>query len=283
MQEFHYHNHTYRCGHADQIEDEEYIKEYLKNGFKKVAFTEHCPEKDIIDKRENIRMSYDARDDYLASIKRLKEKYKNEIIIESGYEIEYLPGEEKNLFELKDEVDKIVLGQHFIYDDKGNLKILGSNTEYSEDDLKKYIEYIKEALKLGLPDIIVHPDIYMFGQKTFGNLEEKTAHQLCQIAELYNIPLEINLAKICNSTYYKGKKFNNDPIAIQRVRAKKAVYPCQEFWSIASEYNIEVLYGLDVHHLGQISLFPNLITIANEMIGEDTIKKLKFISNESQF
>lgn len=35
MQKFNYHQHTYRCGHADlDMEDEDYIKEYIKMGFK---------------------------------------------------------------------------------------------------------------------------------------------------------------------------------------------------------------------------------------------------------
>lgn len=46
MQKFNYHSHTYRCGHADfNMEDEDYIKEYIKMGFKKMAFTDHCPQK----------------------------------------------------------------------------------------------------------------------------------------------------------------------------------------------------------------------------------------------
>ena len=32
MQNFNYHTHTYRCGHADLIEDEEYIKEWDLKG-----------------------------------------------------------------------------------------------------------------------------------------------------------------------------------------------------------------------------------------------------------
>lgn len=52
-----------------------------------------------------MRMKYDERLDYLNSIKLLKEKYKDVIEIESGYEIEYLPGKEKNLFELKNEIE----------------------------------------------------------------------------------------------------------------------------------------------------------------------------------
>ena len=102
MQNFNYHTHTYRCGHADLVEDEEYIKEYIKMGFKRIAFTDHCPEKNIIDDRENVRMKYEQRKEYLENIKKLKEKYADKIIIESGYEVEYLLGEERNLQELKE-------------------------------------------------------------------------------------------------------------------------------------------------------------------------------------
>ena len=45
MQEFNYHSHTYRCGHADlDMTDEEYVEAYIKMGFKRMAFTDHCPE-----------------------------------------------------------------------------------------------------------------------------------------------------------------------------------------------------------------------------------------------
>lgn len=57
MQNFNYHQHTYRCGHADlDMLDEEYVTEYIKMGFEKIAFTDHCPEKNEIDSKENVRM-----------------------------------------------------------------------------------------------------------------------------------------------------------------------------------------------------------------------------------
>ena len=63
MQKFNYHSHTYRCGHADlDMKDEEYIQEYIKMGFEKVAITDHCPEKNEIDKRDNMRMKYIEKD-----------------------------------------------------------------------------------------------------------------------------------------------------------------------------------------------------------------------------
>lgn len=277
MQNFNYHSHTYRCGHADfNMEDEDYIEEYIKMGFKKMAFTDHCPQKNEIDKRPGIRMRYDQREEYLKSIKTLKEKYAGKIEIYSGYEVEYLPGEEDNLFELKRETDKLNLGQHFVYDDNKNLKVFGVD-KFSDEELIRYAEYIDKAMELNIPNIIAHPDIYMLNRDGFGKVEEKVANMICKSAEKYNIPLEINLCKIFNRTYFEGKKLNDLPIEEQRKKLLNVKYPCKEFWNIAKNYNIKVLYGIDAHFGGQILCWNELVQLANEIIGEDTIKKLSFI------
>lgn len=54
-------------------------------------------------------------------------------------------------------------------------------------------------MKLNIPDIIAHPDVYMLSRKNFGNIEEKVANMICKSAEKYNLPLEINL----NDIFYK--------------------------------------------------------------------------------
>lgn len=277
MQNFNYHSHTYRCGHADlDVTDEDYIKDYIKMGFEKIAFTDHCPEKNEIDVRPNIRMKYEERKEYLDSIKTLKEKYADKIKIEIGYEIEYLPNEEENLIELKKETNKIILGQHFIYDNNNELKILGKD-EYTDDELIKYAKYIEKAMELNLPDIIAHPDMYMLNRKNFGEIESKIANMICKSAEKYNIPLEINLNNIFANTYFENKKLNNESFERQKEKLKNVFYPCEKFWSIATQYDIKVLYGIDTHHKGQILLWYELIELANEIIGKETIKKLSFI------
>ncbi|MCI8393254.1 MAG: histidinol-phosphatase [Clostridia bacterium] len=279
MQNFNYHTHTYRCGHADLIEDEEYIKEYIKMGFKRVAFTDHCPEKEVIDDREKIRMRYEQRKEYLDSIKRLKEKYADKITIESGYEIEYLPGQEANLQELKKETDKLVLGQHFIYDKNKNLRVCGRDS-FTKEEIMEYASYVEKAIELGIPDIIVHPDNYIQSRGKFEEDEAKVAHRICKVAEKHGIPIEINLAQVFNATYYKDRVLNDDSIEIQKGRLGSVPYPRKEFWQIASNYDVKVLYGIDAHHKGQINLFNNLVTLANEIIGMETISKLKFAENE---
>lgn len=277
MQKFNYHSHTYRCGHADlDMKDEDYIKEYIEMGFEKIAFTDHCPEKNKIDKRPNIRMEYEQKNEYIDTIKKLKEKYKNKIKIEVGYEIEYIPGDEENLRELKNEADKIILGQHFIYDNNKNLKYIGQS-EFSDEELIKYSEYIQKAMKLKLPNIIAHPDMYMMNRKEFGKIENEVAKIICESAQKYDIPLEINLNNIFAKTYYENRKLNNDSFEKQKEKLKNVFYPCKDFWKVASNYNIKVLYGIDTHHKGQIMLWNELIEFAKEIIGKETIEKLNFI------
>lgn len=261
MQKFNYHTHTYRCGHAEKMDDEEFVKLFVKKGFTKIAFTDHCPEKDLIDVRERMRMKYSEKDEYLKSIKNLKEKYKDIIQIESGFEIEYLPDQEKNLFELKEETDKLILGQHFIYDDEKNLKIF-RREKFSDKELLRYAEYVKTAIEKGLPDIIAHPDIYMLGSDKFGDIEEKVANIICSTAEKYGVPIEINLSDPC--LYLRNKR---DSIR----------YPCKEFWKVAANYKkLKVLYGIDAHWREQIELCEKSIEVANNHIGHEIIEKLNF-------
>lgn len=279
MQKFNYHSHTYRCRHADlDLTDEEYVIDYIKMGFKTMAFTDHCPEKNEIDTRKHMRMKYSERHEYLDSIKKLKEKYKNKIEIQSGYEVEYLPGEEENLKELKAEADKIILGQHFIYDENKELAIVGRR-DFSDQEVMRYAEYIEKAMENNIPNIIAHPDFYMLRRGKFREIERMVAEKICQAAEKYNIPLEINLNNIFQETYWENKILNNSPIEEQRKKLSKVSYPCKGFWEVASKYDIKVLYGIDAHHRGHILLWKELIELAHEVIGKETMDKLKFIED----
>lgn len=100
---------------------------------------------------------------------------------------------------------------------------------------------------------------------------------ICKYAEKYNIPLEINLNNIFANTYFENRTLNNETLEKQKEKLQNVFYPCKEFWNVATKYNVKVLYGIDTHHRGQIMLWHELIELANEIIGEETIKKLCFI------
>lgn len=279
MQKFNYHSHTYRCGHSEaSYLDEDYVIDYIKMGFKKIAFTDHVPEKREIDKRTNMRMQYSEKEAYYKSIKKLKEKYADKIEIQSGFEVEYIPDNVEYLLQLKAETDKIVLGQHFVYDDNNkDIRIIWSKQPLEEKYLNRYAEYIEEAMSKNIPDVIAHPDLFMVAVKEFGEIEEKISHKICFAAEKYNIPLEINLNGIFSRIFLKNRKLINLTKEEQIKALEKVSYPCRDFWKIASEYNIKVVYGLDTHYRGQIDLYHDLIELAHIIIGKETINKLNFI------
>ena len=282
MQKFNLHQHTYRCRHADlRMQDEDYVQEYIKIGLKKIAFTDHCPEKEVIDDRDFMRMDYSERIGYLESIKNLKEKYKDKLEILSGYEIEYLPGQEENLKELKDETDILILGQHFIYNkDEKSLHILHDD-EFNDDEMDRYAIYIEKACELGLPAIIAHPDFFMISRKIWSKKHEEITRRICMAAEKNDIALEINLNDVFKKTIYDYKKdkfYNYTEKEIEK-KLKEVRYPNIEFWKIASEYNLKVLYGLDTHFKNQILYFDKLVLYANKILGKDTVEKLNFVED----
>ena len=86
MIKYNWHTHTSRCGHATGT-DEEYVLAAIQAGIKKLGFSDHAPYPNAY--IQGIRMSYEQYDEYVSSIKQLKEKYKNEIEIYVGLEVEY--------------------------------------------------------------------------------------------------------------------------------------------------------------------------------------------------
>lgn len=191
--------------------------------------------------------------------------------------MEYLPGEEENIKELKDISDKIILGQHFIYDDNKELRRTGDG-ELTGEELIQYAKYIDKAMELNIPDIIAHPDFFMKKRKKkFGEIEAKAAHMICKSAKKYNIPIEINLNNIFNHTYYENNKYNQDSIEKQKEKLENVEYPCKEFWEIVAKYDVKVLFGIDVHHRGQILVWNELVELATTLLGKEIIEKLHFV------
>lgn len=134
-------------------------------------------------------------------------------------------------------------------------------------------------MRLNIPDIIAHPDVYMLSRKNFGKIEEKVANMICKSAEKYNVPLEINLNDIFYKIYFENKILNNLPVQKQKEKLANVKYPCKGFRNVVTNYNIKVLYGIDAHYKGQIALWNELLELADEILGEELIDELRFVCN----
>lgn len=275
VQPFNLHTHTMRCGHAGMFtEDFEYVHEAIKSGMKTLAFTDHVPfpqgQKD-----SGMRMDYEELEDYLASVKYLRQEYNGVIDIKSGFEFEYIPELEEHLLELKSKSDYMILGQHFVIDENDK-KIDIQGRRPTDIDLELYAQSIERAVEIGIPDIIAHPDIYLRssgkGESDYHMTEKEReiAERICQICADNNIPLEMNMGEILRN----GRRIRNlDPEEIR----KMIKTPSREFWKIAVDKGCRVLFGKDAHNPNQISEDRDY-EIARILLGDEIFRKLDFMT-----
>lgn len=281
-QDFCYHTHTRRCAHAEDVEDEKYVEEAIKGGIKRIAFTDHMPTPtpDYIKTTRKVRMYMTELKSYLDSIADLKEKYKGQIDIESGFEFEYSDDLEEHLMYLKSITDKMILGQHFVVDKDGNKHVLKGEIA-SDDMLDLYAEAIITAIDKGLPDIIAHPDRFMVSRESFGEKEEQISRLICRKVIEAGIPLEINMGEPLD--HLKDSDMTADELR------SKVAYPAREFWKIVLDESkeavkngrepVKVVYGKDAHSSDRMSETKDY-ELVDKIIGTDILKQLYFVKSD---
>lgn len=224
---YNYHTHTARCFHAVGT-DEEYVVAAINAGFDEIGFSDHSPWnfKGFV---SGMRMHENQLEDYCLSVKRLREKYGDQISIKLGLECEYFP---KYMPWLKEEIEKhgidyIILGHHFCEDEPGGL-YNGQMTE--PDQLYRYRDDILEAMETGLFSYVAHPDIFMRGYPVFDEHCEKVSLDIINKSIETDTPLEYNLLGFSHS-----------------INDGKQGYPYPDFWRLVAEKKPLVTMGIDAH------------------------------------
>jgi len=244
-----YHSHTKRCGHAFG-EDEEFVQDAIKQGVKILCFTDHTPFPFLSQK--GTRMEFSQLDEYVASIKHLKEKYKDQIEIHIGLECENFPTNNQFLHEhlTKRGVEFLIIGQHCIMIDNNVTWV--ANRDYPKAQrLAVYKESIINALEEGLTRYIAHPDLIVAALGEYDKEVENTLKEIVKATIKYNAYIEFNVHGVrnCNLSEFG--------------------YPNKYFWNmVKKEYpNAKIAVGMDVHSLEE---YENNIWLpkALEMINE---------------
>ena len=227
-----YHSHTKRCGHA-LGEDEEYVLNAIKAGIKRLGFSDHVFLPTGYE-QPGTRGRFDQLDDYLRSVKALKEKYKDQIDILVGFEAEYYDiFEEYYKYLLKEKIDYLILGQHCGIRD-------GKFYWYCYDNcpierIKEYVDDVIKGLKTGLFKYLAHPDLFMLSQNEWNTDLERESRRLLKACEDLHIPVELNLCGM-RRRYYNEVNHS---------------YPNINFYKLIKDYNLKVVVGVDAHDPSQ--------------------------------
>lgn len=250
-----YHTHTPRCHHATGNE-EEYIKAAIKAGHSLIGFSDHSPWQYDSSYRPTMRMEVRDIKNYVETLRRLKEKYSDQITVKIGFECEYFPKYMDWLKEMLEEyqIDYIILGNHFKESDELGL-YYGSPTK-KEAILKSYVDDAIHAFETGLYSYIVHPDLIHY-QHFKSELYKQEITRLCLEAKKRDIPLEFNLLGYSTHRHYPN------PI----------------FWQIAAEVGNKAILGIDAHDLFQYEDEDSINEAENYLksLGIEIVDDIRFL------
>lgn len=220
---YNYHAHTARCGHASGTE-EEYIQCAIKGGITHMGFSDHVPFLFPDGSESYYRIPMAQARDYFDTLNALREKYRGQIDLTIGFEMEYYPTFFRDMLDtaLSLGAEYLILGQHFSGDELPNGFYVANPTD-NPALLEEYVTNILTAMDTGLFSYVAHPDLFNFtGDEA---VYEFHMRRLCVAAREKNIPLEIN---------FLGMRAGRH-------------YPQDRFWKLAGEEKSPVTFGFDSH------------------------------------
>ncbi|MCK5293986.1 MAG: histidinol-phosphatase HisJ [Arcobacteraceae bacterium] len=251
------HNHTSRCNHATGT-TEEYIKRAIELGIDIYGFSDHAP----MYYEPEYRMSISQKSEYEKEILNLKEKYKNNIDIRIGYEVDFMSNPkymEKSILEA--DVDYLIGSVHFIqekndlwgFDNPAYIKYY--ETKNIDKIWEDYFEAIAAMVKTNYFNIVGHLDLI----KVFKYLPKKDIRLIAkdsmkEIKKL-GMVLEINSAGL------------RKPI--------KEQYPSKELLELAYELDIPITFGSDSHSIEQIGFGYDEVSLLAKSIGYTEVVSFK--------
>lgn len=254
-----YHTHHELCGHAEGTAWD-YVEEAIKHKFQVIGITDHAPSKDIHD--YGVRMHWDDFSKYLEDIERAKRRAGQKIEVVSGLEVEYFPNNEEYYEMLKQKVDYLIHGQHYISTHKRYSNLRSGFGLHTKEDLHTYASFLVDAIESDHFLIMAHPDLYMCGYREWDETAIEVAHKICEAAQKHQMILEYN------ANGYRRRK-------VQTTDGLKRPYPRTEFWEIVKQYDIKTVINSDCH--SPSFLYDDTIKEAEEDYQKLNLNHIDFI------
>ena len=266
-----YHTHNELCQHATGT-IEEYTLRAIELGYKEIGMSDHMP---IIDELKSQiisrRMDFDAYyNKYLPQLKEVVDKYSDKIKIYRGLEVEYFEEMLDYIDEYYNELDYLILGQHYIKYQGNYYSIYSSLTI---EMINVYKDTVIAAMKTNKFTILAHPDVFLWSQRQWTEEHEKISREIIEAAIKYDVYLEINSNGIRNAKL-KNKYTTYQDENITRIDYS---YPNKQFFKIAKELNAKIILNEDVHKVEYLSDEATYETLElAKSLGIEPIKSIKF-------
>ena len=236
-----YHTHSKFCDGNTFLEP--MVQKAIELGFSELGFSSHAPYKH----KECCLMKIEDVEEYFSEIKRLKSKYKSEINVLTGFEIDHISGHENYDWFNSPELDYTLGSVHYIY--KKSLDYFFTvdtdqkrfrtdlNRIYSgniQGLIKDYYFSIREMVRNFKPDILGHMDIVKKFNLSGGYFSEESAWYKDEIEKtLEDIKTSGTIIEINTRGYYRGWT--------------KEFYPSNWIINKCIDLNIPMIINVDAH------------------------------------
>lgn len=217
-----YHTHTARCRHAGGKEIE-YVENAIASGLQIFGFSDHTPQWFPGNYYSTMRMYPHQLEDYCNTVRQLQQRFRGQIEIPLGLEVEYYPAVFGELIpRLQDAgIEYILLGQHWIHNEFDG-PYSGLETDNIRD-LEQYCNQVIAAMETGYFTYLAHPDLIHFTGDV--RVYQQQVRRICRAAKETHTPLELNFLGFSSGRHYPNK----------------------DFWSIAAEEGVDTVFGIDAH------------------------------------
>lgn len=202
---FDYHMHTLLSDGKNS--HEEMVEAAIEKGFSEIGFTDHF----CIKQPCAWAMGADGLESMMKKLTALREKYRDQIRILPGVEVDYFPDKEEEIArELEKYPFDFVLGSVHFLDDWNYDSDRTRYGEFSNDYLYRwYFAEIKRAASSGLFDTMAHPDLIKKFQIWPESAQNGLFQETAKIFAKSGVAFEVNTSGIdrpCGE-FFPGKDF----------------------------------------------------------------------------
>ena len=260
------HTHTEFCPHGSGEDVEQLIQKAIELGFTEYSITEHNPlPKRFMDEAAGTReaivtggMNIHEVEMYLKKMHHLKDKYKSEIKINVGFEVDYLPGFENWTIDFLNEygkqIDDSILSLHFQSGVGGYRSIDFSPEDFGSGLIQHYGSFQKaQENYFSVYLEMVESDLGLFKPKRMGHLT------LCQKFQTY---FEREATDLSDTSFFlidqildrvKEKDYELDfnTAGLFKEYCGEA-YPPARVMNKVKEKGVKFVYGSDSHSLNDV-------------------------------
>lgn len=227
-----YHVHTSLCKHA-QGTAEAYIRKAIDIGLKDVCFLDHLTVRPF---EKNLSMAPEEVSGYFEALQVLKHRYRGDIRVKIGLEIDYHPDLTDFFVEIVERFDFDVIGGSLHFPDDLNIVSRSSDWKAGRVDPDRvypiYFEQLQTMLDCTYFDVVCHFDLVKkFGWKPPAPFEHAVDRVLSKIRQR-NLTVEINTSGYDHPA--------------------REPYPSADIIKKCREHGIRITLGSDAHAPDQV-------------------------------